>query len=151
MAGISGALGLGRLAAFLMDLHRANGKVCYFYSLCISLSIIFSPLSHITFVYCSQWSGNKALPLILLLENPSKLSYTLISAHNYSTDSVVAPSKFHTQLALTAESLPICQMELDGFDGCIVRVEGVTSNGNNRTGNIGQRFVEQLHYIMDAA
>ena len=98
-----------------------------------------------------QWSGNKALPLILLLENPSKMPYTLISAHNYSTDSVVTPSKFHTQLALTAESLPSCQMELDGFDGCIVRVEGVTSNGNNRTGNVGQRFVEQLHYIMDAA
>lgn len=27
MGGISGALGLGRLAAFIMDLHRANGKV----------------------------------------------------------------------------------------------------------------------------
>ena len=27
MGGITGALGLGRLAAFLMDLHRANGKV----------------------------------------------------------------------------------------------------------------------------
>lgn len=27
MGGITGALGLGRLASFLMDLHRANGKV----------------------------------------------------------------------------------------------------------------------------
>lgn len=61
------------------------------------------------------------------------------------------PSKFHAHLRLTAESIASCQMELDGFDGCIVRVESTAQKGTNHEGNMGQRFVEQLHYLMDAA
>lgn len=62
------------------------------------------------------------------------------------------PAKFHAQLALTAESIASCQMEIDGFDGCVVRIESsIAQRGNSHEGNMGQNFVEQLHYLMDAA
>jgi len=117
--GSGGALGLRRLAAFLMDMHRTNGS----------------------------WTGAKALPLVLLLES-QHLPYTLISAHNYSDkeDQSIVASKFHTQLRLTADSIAGCRMELDGFDGCVIRVH----HQDSEHGNMSQRFVEQLHYLMDA-
>ena len=103
-------LALSRLAYYLMDLHRENGK----------------------------WAGSKARPLILLAENPVKNTY-LVVGHEYPESSgMFLKNRFGAKFVLAAESME-GQFRLDSFDSNVIEVSS----------DDVQKFLEQLHYLMD--
>jgi cell division control protein 45 len=104
-------LALTRLAHYLMDWHRENGK----------------------------WVGNKARPLILCAEKPP--SSFLVAGFEYpeSKGHFVA-NRFGKNFELAAASMQ-GTFRFDGFDSHVVEVAGSDV----------QRFIEQLHYLMESS
>ncbi|EEC51468.1 predicted protein, partial [Phaeodactylum tricornutum CCAP 1055/1] len=104
-------LALTRLAHYLMDLHRENGK----------------------------WTGAKSRPLILLAEQPRTKSYLVVGFEYPELAGSFVKNLFGKNFELAAQSMK-GTFRFDSFDSNVVEVAAVDV----------QRFVEQLHYLMDS-
>jgi cell division control protein 45 len=104
-------LALTRLAHYLMDLHRENGK----------------------------WTGAKSRPLILLAEQPRTKSYLVVGFEYPELAGSFVKNRFGKNFELAAQSMK-GTFRFDSFDSNVVEVAAVDV----------QRFVEQLHYLMDS-
>jgi len=121
-------LALTRLASYLMDMHRANGK----------------------------WVGEKnARPLVLLAEQPATGTYLVVGYEMPEQHGLLPKNKFGQYFELVAQTMNHSNNEandesesqvkavarLDSFDAHVVEVASTHA----------QRFLEQLHYILDSA
>lgn len=104
-------LALCRLANYLMDLHRENGK----------------------------WVGTKSRPLILLAEKPRTRSYMVVGYEYPETAGDLVKNRFGQSFELAAQSIE-GTFRFDSFDSNVVEVGAKDV----------QRFMEQLHYLMDS-
>lgn len=104
-------LALTRLAHFLMNMHRENGK----------------------------WTGNKSRPLVLMAEKPHAGTYLVVGYDYPERAGMLTRNKFGMNFELTAKSMN-GNIRFDSFDSNVVEVDGSDV----------QRFIEQLHYLMDA-
>jgi hypothetical protein len=104
-------LALSRLAHYLMDMHRENGK----------------------------WTGNKARPLVLMAEKPQTGTYLVVGYEYPERAGTFVKNRFGLNFELTAKSMN-GTFKFDSFDSNVVEVDG---------GDV-QRFIEQLHYLMDS-
>ncbi|EED87915.1 cdc45-like protein, partial [Thalassiosira pseudonana CCMP1335] len=102
---------LTKLAQFLMDMHRENGK----------------------------WTGNKARPLVLLAEKPRSGTYMVVGYEYPEEAGNVVRNKFGQNFALAAKTMK-GTFWFDSFDSNVVEVAGKDV----------QRFIEQLHYMMES-
>ena len=102
---------LTRLAQFLMDVHRENGK----------------------------WTGTKARPLVLLAEKPRSNTYMVVGYEYPEEAGNVVRNKFGQNFELAAKSMK-GTFWFDSFDSNVVEVAGKDV----------QRFIEQLHYMMES-
>ena len=103
-------LALLRLAHYLMDMHRENGK----------------------------WTGSKARPLILIASRNADTN--LVVGYEFPEASgMVVANTFGKHFELAAQSMQ-GTFRFDSFDCNVVEV-GV---------NDSQRFIEQLHYLLDS-
>jgi cell division control protein 45 len=104
-------LALTRLAHWLMDMHRENGK----------------------------WIGNKSRPLVLCAENPATKSYLVVGYEFPDRHGMFLKNHFGQHFRMTCSSMQ-GSFRLDSFDSHVVEVGA----------NDVQRFIEQLHYMMDS-
>jgi cell division control protein 45 len=104
-------LALTRLAHYLMDLHRENGK----------------------------WTGNKARPLILIAEKPRTQTFLVVGYEYTESPSLFVKNRFGNNFELVAQSMQ-GTFKFDSFDKHVVEVNAADV----------QRFIEQLHYLMDS-
>ncbi|KAL3945090.1 MAG: hypothetical protein SGBAC_000819 [Bacillariaceae sp.] len=104
-------LALTRLAHYLMDMHRENGK----------------------------WTGNKSRPLVLLAEKPRTGTYLVVGYEYPQKSGTFVKNRFGNNFELTAKSMN-GTFRFDSFDSNVVEVNG----------DDVQRFIEQLHYLMDS-
>lgn len=103
-------LALLRLAHYLMDVHRENGK----------------------------WTGSRARPLILIgARNPK--SFLVVGYEFPEAAGSVVANTFGKHFELAAQSMQ-GTFRFDSFDSNVVEV------GSNDV----QRFIEQLHYLLDS-
>ena len=101
---------LTKLAHFLMDMHRENGK----------------------------WTGTKSRPLVLLAEKPRSNTYMVVG-YEYPEDSGdVVKNKFGQYFQDAATSMK-GMFWFDSYDTNVVEVAARDV----------QKFLEQLHYIME--
>ena len=127
-------LALTRLAHYLMDMHRANG----------------------------QWVGEKnARPLVLLAEQPATDTYLVVGYEMSETQGVLLKNKFGQHFQLVAQTMASSNVDDEGRadDGddmeeprakAVARLESFDSHVVEVASSHAQRFLEQLHYIMDS-
>ena len=101
---------LTRLAQFLMDMHREDGK----------------------------WTGIKSRPLILLAEKPRSSTYMVVGYECPEEAGNVVRNRFGQNFELAAKSMK-GTFWFDSFDSNVVEVAGRDV----------QKFLEQLHYMME--
>lgn len=101
---------LTKLAHFLMDVHRENGK----------------------------WTGIKSRPLILLAEKPRSNTYMVVGYEYPEESGNVVRNKFGQNFELAAKSMK-GMFWFDSFDSNVVEVAARDV----------QKFLEQLHYMME--
>jgi cell division control protein 45 len=87
-------LALTRLAHYLMDMHRANGK----------------------------WLG-KPLPFILLAEQPATQTYLVLGQDMSEKQGHLSPNKFGQYFELVSQSMKEAVARLELFDSHVVEVE----------------------------
>ena len=104
-------LALTRLAHWLMDMHRENGK----------------------------WMGNKIRPLVLCAENPATKTYLVVGYEFPERHGMFLKNHFGQHFQMTCSSMR-GSFRLDSFDSNVVEIDA----------NDVQRFIEQLHYMMDS-
>mmetsp|Transcript_7450 Transcript_7450/g.16893 ORF Transcript_7450/g.16893 Transcript_7450/m.16893 type:complete len:897 (-) Transcript_7450:182-2872(-) len=101
---------LTKLAHFLMDMHRENGK----------------------------WTGTKSRPLVLLAEKPRSNTYMVVGYEYPEEAGNVVRNKFGQNFELAAKSMK-GMFWFDSFDSNVVEVAAKDV----------QKFLEQLHYMME--
>jgi hypothetical protein len=104
-------LALNRLAHYLMDMHRENGK----------------------------WAGAKSRPLVLMAEKPRTGTYLVVGYEYPERAGSFVKNKFGKHFHFTSKSMK-GTMKFDSFDSNVVEVAA----------NDVQRFIEQLHYLLDS-
>jgi cell division control protein 45 len=104
-------LALTRLAHYLMDMHRENGK----------------------------WSGNKARPLVLMAEKPRNKSFLVVGYEFPESAGDLVKNRFGKNFELAAQSMKGI-FRFDSFESNVVEVGRADV----------QRFIEQLHYLLDS-
>jgi cell division control protein 45 len=104
-------LALTKLAHYLMDMHRENGK----------------------------WSGNKARPLVLLAEKPRTNTYLVVGYEYPERTGDFVKNRFGSNFELAAKTMK-GTFRFDSFDSNVVEVDSEDV----------QRFIEQLHYMLDS-
>ena len=102
---------LTRLAQFLMDVHRENGK----------------------------WTGPRSRPLVLLAEKPRSDTYMVVGYEQPEDAGSVVRNRFGQNFEMAARSMR-GTFWFDSFDSNVVEVGA---------GDV-QRFIEQLHYMMES-
>ena len=106
-------LALCKLATFLMDMHRENGK----------------------------WVGNRARPLILMAEKPESDTFVVVGFNYDEEEGDVSRNRFGKNFELAAKTIRgRVAFDTTSWDGNVCEVESA----------LVQRFIEQLHYLMDA-
>lgn len=103
-------LALLRLAHYLMDLHRENGK----------------------------WTGNRARPLVLVAARSAD-TYLVVGYEFPESAGTVVANNFGKHFELAAQSMQ-GNFHFDSFDSNVVEVGAKDA----------QRFIEQLHYLLDS-
>lgn len=101
---------LTKLAHFLMDMHRENGK----------------------------WTGARSRPLVLLAEKPRSNTYMVVGYEYPEEAGNVVRNKFGQNFELAARSMK-GMFWFDSFDSNVVEVAAKDV----------QKFLEQLHYMME--
>lgn len=88
-----------------------------------------------------KWINKNARPLVLIAENTKTDSFLIVGYHFADYEGDTAKNNFRKYFELTTKSMDgLCEVRLDSFEGNVVEVQA----GNE------QRFIEQLHYLMDA-
>jgi len=103
-------LALTRLAHFLMDMNRENGK----------------------------WTGTKARPLVLIADRPQSGTCLIVGYEYPERAGDFVKNTFGKNFEDTAKSMN-GTFRFDSFDSNVVEVD---------SGDV-QRFMEQLHYLLD--
>lgn len=103
---------LAKLAQFLMDMHRENGK----------------------------WAGAKSRPLVLLAEKPRSRTYMVVGYEYPEEAGNVVRNRFGQSFVEAAHSMK-GTFWFDSFESNVVEVA---------EGDV-QKFLEQLHYMMETA
>ena len=126
-------LALTRLAHYLMDMHRANGK----------------------------WVGEKNIrPLVLLAEQPATNTYLVVGYEMPEKQGYLPKNKFGQHFALVAQTMAHSNANdaANGDDGegspqvkAVARLESFDAHVVEVASSHAQRFLEQLHYLMDSA
>ncbi|CAB9512033.1 control protein 45 homolog [Seminavis robusta] len=111
-------LALTRLAYYLMDMHRANGK----------------------WVGTDSSGRSKALPLILLAEQPATQTFLVLGQQMSEKQGHLTKNKFGQYFELVAQTMKEAVARLESFDSHVVEVDAEHV----------ERFLEQLHYFMDS-
>lgn len=104
-------LALTKLAHYLMDMHRENGK----------------------------WAGKRAGPLVLIAEKPRTGTYMVVGYEYPEKHGHFVRNRFGEKFELAAKTMQ-GTFKFDSFDSNVVEVNGSDA----------QRFIEQLHYMMDS-
>jgi hypothetical protein len=104
-------LALTRLAHFLMDMNRENGK----------------------------WSGPRARPLIMIADKPVTNTCLIVGYEYPERAGDHVKNTFGKHFETTAKSMN-GRFRFDSFDSNVVEVDAGDA----------QRFMEQLHYLLDA-
>jgi len=104
-------LALARLAHFLMDMNRENGK----------------------------WTGSKARPLILIADKPQSHTCLIVGYEYPERAGDFVKNTFGKHFEVTAKSMN-GTFRFDSFDSNVVEVDASDI----------QRFMEQLHYLLDS-
>jgi len=86
-----------------------------------------------------KWTGTKARPLVLMAENPRTGTYLVVGYESPEREGAVMHNRFGMNFELTAKSMN-GHIRFDSFDSNVVEVDS----------NDVQRFIEQLHYLMDS-
>jgi cell division control protein 45 len=87
-----------------------------------------------------KWTGTKARPLILLAEKPRTSTYVVVGYEYPESAGDLVKNRFGKNFELAALSMD-GTFRFDSFDSNVVEVNGGDA----------QRFLEQLHYLMDSA
>jgi len=86
-----------------------------------------------------KWTGSKTRPLVLLAEKPCTKTY-MVAAYEYADEAGhFVKNRFASNFELAAQSMQ-GTFEFDSFDSNVVEVSA----------NDVQRFIEQLHYLMES-
>ncbi len=104
-------LALTRLAHFLMDMNRENGK----------------------------WTGSRARPLLLIADRPYSNTCLIVGYEYPERAGDFVRNAFGKHFESTAKSMN-GRFRFDSFDSNVVEVDAGDA----------QRFMEQLHYLLDA-
>jgi cell division control protein 45 len=104
-------LALTRLAHFLMNMNRENGK----------------------------WTGTKARPLVLIADKPRNKTCLIVGYEYPERAGDFVKNTFGPMFKQTAESMN-GMFKFDSFDSNVVEVDAADV----------QRFMEQLHYLLDS-
>jgi cell division control protein 45 len=86
-----------------------------------------------------KWTGTKARPLVLMAEKPHTGTYLVVGYESPEREGAVKHNKFGMNFELTAKSMN-GNIRFDSFDSNAVEVDSADV----------QRFIEQLHYLMDS-
>jgi cell division control protein 45 len=86
-----------------------------------------------------KWTGTKARPLVLMAEKPHTGTYLVVGYESPEREGAVKHNKFGMNFELTAKSMN-GNIRFDSFDSNVVEVDNADV----------QRFIEQLHYLMDS-
>lgn len=86
-----------------------------------------------------KWAGSKSRPLVLLAEKPQSDSYLVVGYEYPDRAGMLTRNKFGPTFELTAKSMN-GTFRFDSFDSNVVEVASSDV----------QRFIEQLHYLMDS-
>jgi len=105
-------LALTKLAHYLMDMHRENGK----------------------------WTGGKSRPLVLMAEKPATKTFVIVGYEYPEQVGHFVKNQFGKNFEFVAQTMQGSSFRFDSFDSNVVEVEA---------GDV-QRFVEQLHYLLDS-
>lgn len=108
---LSKPLALTRLAHYLMDMNRENGR----------------------------WTGPKARPLVLIADRPRTGTCLVVGYEYPERAGNFVKNRFGKHFEMTAESMN-GTFKFDSFDSNVVEVSGADVN----------RFLEQLHYLLDS-
>jgi len=110
-----------------------------------TLSMFSNPLAltrlahFIVLMKLQQVKQKGNLPLVLLTEKPNQDKY-LVIGYTWNPEDEVVKNKFESLFELAAESMGEGQVKFESFEGNCVEVD---------KRNV-QKFMEQLHYFMDA-
>lgn len=86
-----------------------------------------------------KWAGSKARPLVLMAEKPRTGTYLVVGYEYPERAGSFVKNRFGNNFELTAKSMN-GTFRFDSFDSNVVEVNGSDV----------QRFIEQLHYLMDS-
>ena len=86
-----------------------------------------------------KWSGTKSRPLVLMAEKPQSGTYMVVGYEYPERAGMLTRNKFGMNFELAAKSMN-GNFRFDSFDSNVVEVDA---------GDV-QRFIEQLHYLMDS-
>jgi len=121
-------LALTRLAHYLMDMHRANGK----------------------------WVGEKGVrPLVLLAEQPATGTYLVVGYEMAERAGQLPANKFGQYFGYVAASFGATNHHPNGEEPdqpakAVARLESFDAHVVEVASTHVQHFLEQLHYIMDS-
>ena len=87
-----------------------------------------------------KWTGAKARPLILLAEKPRTNTYLVVGYEYPESEGDFVKNRFGQNFELAAQSMAGV-FRFDSFDSNVVEVDAGDA----------QRFMEQLHYLMDSS
>ena len=85
-----------------------------------------------------KWKGSKARPLVLLAEKPRTKTYVVVGYEYPENAGDLVKNRFGKNFELAAQSME-GTFRFDSFDSNVVEVNGSDT----------QKFLEQLHYLMD--
>ena len=105
-------LALTKLAHYLMDMHRENGK----------------------------WTGGKSRPLVLMAEKPVTKTFVIVGYEYPEQTGHFVKNHFGKNFEFVAQTMQGTNFKFDSFDSNVVEVDAVDV----------QRFIEQLHYLLDS-
>lgn len=86
-----------------------------------------------------KWSGVKSRPLVLMAEKPQSGTYVVVGYEYPERAGMLTRNKFGMNFELAAKSMN-GNFRFDNFDSNVVEVDAADV----------QRFIEQLHYLMDS-
>jgi cell division control protein 45 len=86
-----------------------------------------------------KWTGTKSRPLVLMAEKPHAGTYLVVGYESPEREGSMKPNKFGMNFELTAKSMN-GNIRFDSFDSNVVEVDSADV----------QRFIEQLHYLLDS-
>lgn len=86
-----------------------------------------------------KWTGDKSRPLVIMAEKPRTQTYMVVGYEYPEDEGTAGKNRFGQNFELAAKTMK-GTFRFDSFDSNVVEVNGKDV----------QRFIEQLHYMMDS-